>query len=143
MPKSSAYANDIQKLIFNGTALPGAYGANYFIALHTGDPGVGGSQSTNESTLPSYARQSLSKDTSGFTVTGGTASNAVAIVFPALTNGETVTYTHFSLGTASTGAGRILHSYTIKNALNQDVSVTLNEFGVFRIEVGELQITEA
>lgn len=116
MSKSNALENDVLALVFNATALPGAYGGNLYVSLHTGDPGEAGDQTTNEATYTSYARVTVSRDSAGWTVTGNTAVNTAAITFPQCTGG-TNTLTHWAVGTASSGAGRLLYKGSLTASL--------------------------
>lgn len=116
MSKSNALENDLLALVFNATALPGAYGGNLFVSLHTGDPGEAGDQTTNEATYTSYARVTVSRDVAGWTVTGNTVVNAAAITFPQCTGG-TNTITHWAVGTASSGTGRLLYKGSLTASL--------------------------
>jgi hypothetical protein len=90
-----------------------------YLSLHTADPGEAGDQTTNEASYTPYARVAVARTTGGFTV----STNAVTLVantdFPACTSG-TSTITHFAIGTASTGAGKVLY----KGALSPSISVT-------------------
>lgn len=83
---------------------------NLYVSLHTADPGEAGDQTTSEATYTSYARVAVARTSGGFTVTGNGAGGA-DIVFPAATAG-TNTITHFTIGTASSGAGKLLYSGT-------------------------------
>lgn len=105
MGTSTAFANDMLELFFmivgisnlaiNASASPAT---TITWALHTADPGIGGTQSTSETTYTSYARQTNARTSSGW----GSSSNAVSplanIDFPECTGG-TATITYFSLGT--------------------------------------------
>lgn len=75
-----------------------------FLSLHTASPGAAGNQSTNEAAYGSYARQSISRTSAGFTVAAGTATLTSAVNFPAATSGSE-TESFFGVGTASSGAG--------------------------------------
>lgn len=104
------YRNATVPLIGDATGLLGAGTVgSVYAALHTADPGGGGSQNTSESAYTSYARVAIARSGAGFSLSGAALSNAASIDFPACTGG-TETATHWSLGTASTGAGKILHS---------------------------------
>ena len=127
--KSSAFDNDLLKLIFNNTAISGIADAattgslaNLFVALHTGDPGAGGTQSTNEVTTtayPGYARKSVARTTGGWTVagTGNSVSPAANIVFATPTGSPTAVLTHFSVGVATSGATKILYSGPLSGSI--------------------------
>lgn len=119
MSKGNTFENDLLKLIFNATAIANladnaasAPLTNLEVALHTADPGEAGSQTTSEAAYTSYARVPVARTSGGWTVTGASVSPAADIDFPAGTGGAG-TATHFSVGTAHTGAGKLLYSGTI------------------------------
>lgn len=119
MSKSNAFETDLLELIFNGTAIANIADnagtsplTNLFVALHTADPGEAGTQATSECAYTSYARVSVARSGSGWTVSGNSVSPAAEISFPAATGG-TETATHFSVGVASSGATAILYSGTV------------------------------
>jgi hypothetical protein len=119
MSKGNTTENDVLALIFNATALSWNANTNLYLALHTGDPGEGGSQTTSEATYTSYARVTVARSGVGWTVSGNTASNAALLQFPQCTGGSS-TVTHVSIGTAASGAGQILYS----GALSASLAVT-------------------
>lgn len=114
MSFGNTFENDVLALIFNGTAIANIADnastsplTNLFVALHTADPGEAGTQSTSEATYTSYARVSVARTSGGWTITGNSVSPTANIDFPEATGG-TETITHVSIGTASTGTGKIL-----------------------------------
>ena len=113
--KGSTFDNDLLKLIFNATGIANIADnagtsplTNLFVALHTASPGAGGSQTTSEAAYTSYARVSVARTSGGFTVSGSSVSPAANITFPTATGGSE-TETFWSIGTASSGAGKILY----------------------------------
>ena len=120
MSKGNTFENDLLKLILNATAIANIADnaaasplTNIQVALHTSDPGDAGDQTTNEATYTSYARVAVARTTGGWTAASAGSSSPVAnIDFPAGTGGSG-TVTHFSIGTASSGAGKILYSGTV------------------------------
>ncbi len=116
MSKGNTFETDIVGLIFNATAIANISDnaassplTSLYVGLHTADPGEGGSQTTSESAYGSYARVAVARTSGGWTVASGTASNTALIQFPECTSGsETITYV--SIGTASSGTGKILYS---------------------------------
>lgn len=94
----------------------------YYVALHVADPGEAGTQSTNETTYPGYARVAVSRSSGGWTTTGDTVRNVSLIQFPTCNAAASLTITHFSIGRASSGAGDILH----KGALDSPLPVAQN-----------------
>lgn len=74
------------------------------VALHTADPGEGGTQSTNEASYPNYARQSLARGGSpaGWVRDGNSVSPAADISFPEAGALADETITHASIGFGGT-----------------------------------------
>ena len=123
----------ILQLVFNATTWTGyAINAttspetNIVCALHTADPGTGGTQSTNETTYTSYGRTNVVRTTGGWTVTGGnpaSCSPVTAINFPAGTGGSG-TVSFFSTGKSGGGATPILWSGTVTPNISVGNGVT-------------------
>ena len=109
MSKGNTTENDVLLKIFQATELSWDANTDLYVALHTGDPGEGGSQTTSECAYGSYARQAVARDATGWDVVGNTASNDDLIQFPEASSGSE-TVSHVSIGTASSGAGQILYS---------------------------------
>lgn len=119
MSKGNTYENDLLLLIFNATAISNIADnagtsplTNLYVSLHTADPGEAGDQTTSEVTYTSYARVAVARSGSGWTVSANSVSPAATISFPAGTGGAG-TATHFGVGTASSGAGKLLYSGTV------------------------------
>jgi len=117
--KGNTFENDLLKAIFNATPIANLLDnaassplTNLYVSLHTADPGEAGDQTTSEATYTSYARVAVARTSGGWTVTGNSVSPASAITFPAGTGGSG-TVTHFGVGTASSGAGKLLYSGTV------------------------------
>lgn len=119
MSLSNAFETDLLNLIFNNVAAasigdagglqPSAADGSLYISLHTADPGETGDQTTNESAYTSYARVAVARTVGGWTVAGNQAETAGATTFPEATGGSE-TITHFGIGTAASGAGKLLAS---------------------------------
>lgn len=145
MSKSDAYENALQKLLFNNTAfanvgdagglLPSAAAGNLYVSLHTANPGEAGDQTTSETSYGAYARVAVVRSAGGWTISTNTSSNAAAITFPECTSGS-ATLTYFGIGTASSGAGILLHY----GALTSSLAVSLGIAPYFAI--GDLTTTE-
>ena len=119
MSKGNTFENDLVKLIFNATAIANiadnaatAPLTNLQVSLHTADPGEAGDQTTSEATYTGYARVAVARTTGGWTVTTNSVSPVANIDFPAGTGGAG-TVTHFGVGTAATGTGKLLYSWTV------------------------------
>jgi hypothetical protein len=117
MSKSNTFENDLLKLIAHGTTIANLADnaassplTSLFATIHTADPGEAGTQSTNEVAYTGFARQAISRDSSGLTVSGNTIVPVDDILFPVAPSGSTQTATHWSLGVAVSGATKILYS---------------------------------
>lgn len=141
MSATNAFETDLLELIFNGTTITNiaddtasSPATDLYISLHTGDPGEAGNQSTSEATYTSYARVAVVRTSSGFTVSGNTASNTAAITFPTATGGSS-TVSHFGIGLASSGTGTLLFSGELDSSLSISNGITPS------FQTGELDIT--
>jgi hypothetical protein len=112
----TTFANDYLKFVFNATPIANMADnaatsphTQYYLALHTADPGAGGNQTTNEIAYTSYARAAVARTTGGFTVASNAVALAAAVSFPAGTGGSG-TATYWSVGTAASGTGKVLYS---------------------------------
>lgn len=130
MSKGDTFENDLLKLIFNATAIANMADnaatiplTNLFVSLHTADPGEAGSQLTNETAYTGYARVSVARTSGGFTVTGNSVSPVANIDFGECTASPGAAITHFAIGTASSGAGKLLYSGTVTPNITMAVGV--------------------
>lgn len=135
MPLGSTFAADLLNLSLcakpianiadNAAASPSTV---TWQALHTADPSSG-TQGTAEVGLPGYTRTSVTRSTTGFSVTQGSsyagASPVANIDFPNLTSTSTGVATHWSVGlsSASTG-GKILACGILAPNINLGQNVT-------------------
>ena len=108
MSKSNAFETDFLELIFNATPIANiadnaaaSPATSLTIALHTADPGEGGTQSTNEISYTGYARVSVVRSAGGWTVTGNSVSPVSPIAFGQMTGGAGGIVTHASIGTGT------------------------------------------
>lgn len=111
MATGNTWRNDILRLYFLGAPVANVAdnaAASPFtahtIALHTADPGAGGSQSTSETAYGGYARKTVPRNTAGWVVTGNSVSPAVDIDFDLCTGSPGAPITHWSI---SRGGGII------------------------------------
>lgn len=123
MSKGNTFENDLLKLIFNATAIANICDnaaasplTNLYVSLHTADPGEAGDQTTSEVAYTSYARVAVARTSGGWTVTANSVSPVATISFPAGTGGSG-TATYFGVGTASSGAGKLLYSGAISPSI--------------------------
>ena len=123
MSKGNTFENDMLELIFKATAIANIADnasssplTNLYVSLHTGDVGEAGDQTTNEIAYTSYARVAVARSGSGWTVTANSVSPAANISFPAGTGGSG-TATHWAVGTASSGTGKVLYKGAISPSI--------------------------
>jgi hypothetical protein len=126
--KGATFSNQMLKLNLQGVGIPSIADNTattpatvLCLALHTADPGAGGTQQTNEAAYPGYARVPVARSSGAWVVTGSTANPAAAITFNAATSG-TETESWFSIGiptggTTCTGALVIMYRGQITPAL--------------------------
>lgn len=133
MSKSNSLENSYLLLLGNNTnianigdatGLRGSTTAgNFYLSLHTADPGEAGDQTTSEVTYTSYARVAVARTSGGLTVSTNTMSLAANAVFPAGTGGSG-TAAYWGLGTASSGAGVLLYKGAISPTIATGNGVT-------------------
>lgn len=130
MSKSNVFENDLLKLIFNGVAIPnladnaaGAPLTELYLALHTADPGEDGNQTTNEVGYDGYSRVAVERNSSGWTITDNSVSPTVAIEFGEMIGGTPGFATHVSIGTLSSGEGKILYSGSLTPSVNYNIGL--------------------
>ena len=127
MAKSSATRNNFLQLLFNGTAwafiadnAATTPATNFYVALHTGDPGIAGTQATSECTYTGYDRITSPRTSGEWTVTANSVSNTTELSFPIASAGsETATYASIGMDDFPT-AGIILYS----GALSPSIVIT-------------------
>lgn len=131
MSKGNTFENDWLKLIFNATAIANIADnaassplTNLYASLHTADPGEAGDQTTSEAAYTSYARVAVARTSGGWTVTANSVSPAATLSWPTSTGSPSETETFWAVGTASSGAGKLLYSGAISP------TITVNAAGV-------------
>jgi hypothetical protein len=95
---------------------------NWYLSLHTGSPGAGWTQSTNEVSYTGYARIPVTRSGAGWTVAGSLVTNVTLLQFWTRTDAGSTTATHWAIGRAVSGAGQIIQH----NALINELSITQN-----------------
>ena len=142
MSKGNTFENDLLKLIFQAVAIADIAEddttsplTNLYVSLHTADPSEAGDQTTSEATYTGYARVAVARTSGGWAVSTNTADNVAAITFGACTAGSN-TITHFAVGTASSGAGKILYSGALTASLAVSAGITP------QFAIGALDCTE-
>ena len=128
MSKGNNTENNLLKLIFNATTWNDLAEndtttptANLSVALHTADPGEGGSQLTSETAYTGYARINVARTTGGWTVTANSVSPVANIDFGECTASPGAAITHFSVGT--TVGNELLYSGTVTPNITMAVGV--------------------
>ena len=115
MSKSNIHEEKYLKVLFQAIewvgvlASPAGGITNLYAALHTADPGEGGSQTTNEVSYGGYARVAIPRSTAGWDVVANAVTPKTSIDFPAMVSGSPGTATHISFGTMTNGAGEVLY----------------------------------
>lgn len=116
------FRNDLLKLIFNATAIANiadnaasAPLTTLQVSLHSAWPGSSGNQGTNEIAYTGYARVAPARTSGGWTVATNTVQPVANIDFGACTGGS-ATAMFAGVGTASSGAGKLLAWGTIGGA---------------------------
>lgn len=132
----------ILSLIFTATAWAdiaendsAAPATSFYISLHTASPGEAGTQETNETAYTGYARIAVTRDGTGWTVTGGSVVNDAEIAFGQCTAAPGGAITHVGLGLSLSGAGTLL----LSNPLDNSVTMQVGAVPIFSI--GELEFT--
>jgi hypothetical protein len=135
MSKGNTTEAELVAFVFRGTAVAWSGNGNFYVALHTADPGEGGGQTTSEAAYTGYARVAVSRDAGGWALSGNQASNAAEVTFPECTGGPE-TLTHFSVGLAASGASQIIY----KGPLT--ASLAIANLITPRFPTGTLVVTE-
>lgn len=133
MSASNTTENDLVSYIFDSAAPSWAGNGSFYVRLHTADPGEAGTATTNEISYTSYDGVAISR-TTGFDISGNTASNAGLVQFPTCTGGSG-TATHFSICTTQNGAGQII----VSGALSSSLAISSGIQPQFN--TGELDVT--
>jgi hypothetical protein len=130
MSKGDTFENDFLKLILQGTPIANVADnaatsplSSLYLALHTADPGEAGSQTTNEAAYTGYARKAVARTSGGFTIVANVASLAADQDFGECTVSPGSNLTHWSIGTAPSGAGKILWKGALGSAIAMAIGV--------------------
>ena len=142
MSATNAVETALLNLIFKGTTWANMADnaaaspiTSFYISLHTADPADTGDQTTSETAYTGYSRIAVTRDGTGWTVSGNAATNAAEIAFGICTASPGSNLTHAGLGTASTGAGRLF----LSNPLDSAIAMQVGTVPIFSI--GELEFT--
>ena len=131
--KGSGYANGMLAAVLTATFTQPAIAdllqnaaaplTNLYLSLHSSDPTASGNQTSNEVSYTGYARVSVARSASGWTISGNQATLASAVSFPACTGGS-ATGAYLGIGTASSGAGNLLYAGPISPSIAISNGVT-------------------
>jgi hypothetical protein len=111
---------------------------NLYVSLHTADPGESGNQSTSETAYTNYARVAVARTSGGWTVSGTEPTqvvNAAIINFPQC-GASGATLTHFGIGTAASGTGKMLYRGALTASLAVSNGITPS------VAAGAIVVTE-
>jgi hypothetical protein len=139
MSKGDTTENDVMKVMFRNTANTPSYlgAANLYIALHNTDPADSGNQSTGEANYTSYDRVAVTKDASGWGISGNYTQNVGLIQFPQCgASGQVVGYVSIGLVAGVGNSGQILYAGSLNSPL------TISNLIQPQFASGALQITE-
>jgi hypothetical protein len=101
--KFNDFENKVLAYVFNNTTsalFPTTGTQAMSLCLHTANPGETGDTAASEATYTGYARVGVERSSTGWTVSGSTATLAATATFPQCTGGSN-TITHFSIGTST------------------------------------------
>lgn len=128
MSKGNTFENDFLKLIFHRIGIANIADdaavsplEDFYLGLHIADVGEGGNQASNECTYAGYARVPVERSATGFTITGNAVTLASAALFAEAIAGADETATHWHVGTAASGTGKVLYKGAI------DPSIVISE----------------
>lgn len=116
--KNTAWANvgDASGLQPSGAA------GNFYVRLHSSDPGEAGTGDTNEIAYTGYAPVAVARG-SGFTVAGDQVSNAAAVQFGECT-ALSATATHFSVCVGNGAGAAIVYSGALSASRSISAGIT-------------------
>lgn len=128
--KSNTFETQILQLFFNATAIANIADnaassplTSLFVALHTADPGEGGTSATSETAYTGYARVAVARTSGGWTVASGSVSPVANIDFGECTASPGAAITHASITTAVSGATTYLYAGALASSITMAVGV--------------------
>lgn len=126
MSRSDTYANDYLKQLLQNAAIaligdaaglqPSAAAGSLYLSLHTADP-TAGNQTTSEVAYTGHNRVAVARTSGGWTVTGRQGVNVAEIVWGLCTASPGSPVTHIGIGTATSGAGKLLEVIALGSPL--------------------------
>ena len=149
MSKTNTWENDLLNLLFNNITAAGigdvsgliksSIDGYLYVSLHTANPDVFGNQTTNETSYSGYTRFGVSRNINGWIISGSNpaqVSNNIIAIYPTCLGG-TSTITHVGIGSALSGAGKLLYYGVLASPLIISTNITPT------FNVGALVITES
>lgn len=131
--KANYLSNGLLNAIFAGTLLANLLQnasasplTQFYISLHTADPGPAGTQATSEISYTGYARVAINRDntSAGWTVSSAESVSPQAnIIFPVCTGGSSPVAGYWGIGEAGSGAGNLLYSGPISPSITVSLGV--------------------
>lgn len=118
--QNANYANVGDATGLRGSTVAGSL----YLTLHTADPGEAGDQTTSEISYTGYVRKAVARDNTVFGISGNTVTFASDQSFVASSGGTGGVATHFGIGTASSGAGRLMFSGALSPTITVNNGVT-------------------
>ena len=125
---NNIFANDLLKLILTGSSIANIADnaatsplTNLYIGLHTADPGPDGTQDTSQVVYTGYTRIAVPRLGANWTITGNVAQPVARIEFGEMTAGVESLATWMTIGTALTGAGKVL----LRGLLSPNIQIRL------------------
>lgn len=117
MSQSVDACNEILALEFNATAIAGFADnaavspvTNWYVSLHSANPGTTGDQTVNELSYGGYARIAVVRTTAGWSVpSSGQTKNVADIIFASCVAGSG-SAAYVGLGTSLSGVGRLRYA---------------------------------
>jgi len=133
MSKSNTTENAVLLKLFNNTSLPWDGATQLTVHLHKGVIDDSSISTTNECDYTNYAAVDVDRNSGGWTVSGDTAQNTSAIVFPQCgASGNTISYVSIT----PKGSTTILYWGQLNDPL------TVSNLIQPQFQAGALQITE-
>jgi hypothetical protein len=118
--KGARFTHEQLRLIFNAVAIPGlaspAGVSVLYVSLHNADP-AGADQARRETLYKGYQRIGLARSEAGWKVTGNSVSPVAPVDFAECEEGAD-SITHWAVGIAATGAGKLLYSGPLQNGID-------------------------
>lgn len=131
MSATNATEDAILSAIFTATTWNGflendttSPNTQFYISLHTANPGEAGSQNTSEAAYTGYARVAVARTTGGWTVTSGACTNDADVEFGQCTASPGSDLTYFGIGTDASGAGTLLFYDPLDSSIEMQVGAT-------------------